>query len=74
MNVLLMHIGSKGLTCKVGHIAFKPHHMIKYEVTMATMNSRYYLSITKHGNDVVTVTSFQHPVSFSGPNSAPVQY
>ena len=74
VNVLLMHIGSKVLTYMVSHIAFKPHCMIKYEVTMAIMNSRCYFSITKHGNDTVTVTSSQHLVSFGGPSSASVQY
>ena len=74
VNVLLMHVRSKGLTYKVSHITFKPHHMIKYEVTMAIKNSRCYFSVTKHGNDAVTVTSSQHLVSFGGPSSVPVQY
>ena len=73
VNVLLLHVRSKGLTYKISHITFKPHLMIKYEVTMATMNSRCYFSITKHGNDAVNVTS-QHLVSFGGPSSVPVQY
>ena len=74
VNVLFMNVRSKGLTYKVSHITFKPHHMIKYEVTMATMNSSCYFSITKHGNDALIVTSSQHPVSSGGPSSVPVQY
>ena len=46
-------LGVKGFNIQVSHIAFKPHPMKKYEVAMATMNSRCYFSITKHGNDVV---------------------